>query len=189
MVKKVIVTFEYDPELESVKNVECVVDGVEKKKRTTKKKESSKDESPDPRITLESNKLVFNSKAVELMELESGDRIIVKWEKLDSKKIVFPTIGTDLAFDNEGAGNILSKSYTVAYRGNQNTVLAEIGNEFTIEPHNGDIWKMVSVDKPEAVKSIADAIKSVEKVTDPDIITEEDENIPIDELKFNFNIN
>ena len=35
--KQVIVTFNFDPETEIVSDVKCVVDGVEKKKKTTKK--------------------------------------------------------------------------------------------------------------------------------------------------------
>ena len=44
-----------------------------------------------------------------------------------------PIIGSDIAFDEEGSGNKVTKSNTVTYKGNANTILAEYGTEFSLK--------------------------------------------------------
>ena len=99
--KQVIVTFNYDPETESVSDVKCTVDGVEKKKKTTKKvKDVEEEMAKEALITLESNKIAFNNKAVADMNIEYEDRIVIKWEKAEKGgKTMIPIIGKDVAFD------------------------------------------------------------------------------------------
>lgn len=189
MIKSVIVTFDFDTETELVSNVLCNVDGVEKKKRTTKSKAKVEEEmAAEPLITREETKLVFNNKAVACMELEHEDRIIIKWEKIEGTKNLFPIIGKDLAFDEEGAGNKVTKANTIGFKGKQNVVLAELGSVFTISPYVTNaypegVWKLISTTNPTTCKTLEDTIKAVEKI-EADIITDADENIEIDEIKF-----
>ena len=188
-VKQVIVTFEFDPETELVSNVLCTIDGVEKKKKTTKKKSEVVEEmAKEPLITLETTKLVFNNKAVADMEIEYEDRIVIKWEKKDKTgKQLIPIIGKDIAFDEEGAGNKVTKTNTVGYKGKQNAVLAEFGSIFTIEPYKDNIWKLISTTSPTTSRTLEETVKAVSKV-DPILITEEGDNdVEIEELKFILN--
>lgn len=189
MIKGIIVTFEYDTETELVSNVQCNVDGVEKKKRVTKSKAKVEEEmAAEPLITREETKLVFNNKCVADMEIEYEDRIVVKWEKDAAKKIMFPIIGKDVSFNEEGAGNKVTKTNTIGFKGKQNVVLAELGSTFTITPYvtknfPEGVWKLVSTTNPTSAKTLEETIKAVEKI-EPDIITEKDENIEITELQF-----
>lgn len=182
MIKKVIVTFDYDAEANTVSNVLCSVDGVEKKKRTTKKKSDVEEELASvPLLKLEPNKLIFNNRCIADMEIEYEDKIIIRWEK--QGKTLFPIIGKDIAFDEEGSGNKVTKSNSIGYKGKQNAVLAEFGSEFTIEPYKEGLWKLVSTTSPNTSKTLEETIRTVERV-EPMLLTEKDEDTQIDELTF-----
>ena len=181
MIKQVSVTFNFDPETEIVSEVKCVVDGVEKKKRTTKKVTDVIEEmASEPIITLEPNKLVFNNKAVADLELEYEDRVVVEWAK--DGKVMVPTIRKD-----EEAGNKVTKTNTVVCKGKANTVLAEKGSEFTIIPF-GDkvgVWKLVSTSggSVEESSTLEEAIEQAEEI-EPVLLVDTDEVTEIDELKY-----
>ena len=185
--KQVIVTFNYDPETDVVSDVKCSVDGIEKKKKTTKaKKDVVAELEAEAIITLESNKLVFNNKAVSDLKIAYEDRIIIKWVA-EGKKMV-PIIGKDISFDEEGAGNKVTKSNTVTYKGNANTILSEYGTEFSLKPYKDEIWNLVpiklggTISKPTV--ELDDVVKQAE-LLEPELLTETDETITIDELTFN----
>lgn len=184
--KQVIVTFNFDPETETVSDVKCSIDGVEKKKKTTKtKKDVVVELENEALINLETNKLVFNNKAAADLGITAGDRVVIKWIP-EGKKMV-PIIGSDIAFDEEGSGNKVTKSNTVTYKGNANTILAEYGTEFSLKPHLDNIWKLISnkvggtISKP--TEGLDDVIKQAESV-EPELLTELDNEIEIDELTF-----
>ena len=190
MSKQVTVTFDFDETLGTVSNLKCVMDGIEKKKRTTKKQSDVIEElASEAVIKLEPNKLVFNNKAVADMELSTESRIVIMWEQEPkNKKKLFPVIGTDIAFDDEGAGNKMTKTFTVQYKGKQNTLLAELGTEFGIEEYKDGIWRLVSKDGGVKTQDSVETIKSIsekaEKI-DPELIVEGDETFEIDDLEFN----
>ena len=100
---------------------------VEAKPRKTKKVEST-----TPKLILDSNKYTLNSAAVEFMGVEPGNRLDIKYEKINNK--LMPVIGTDETFGTKG-GNVLTKSLTVAHRGSKNDELAKYGTEFDIITH------------------------------------------------------
>jgi hypothetical protein len=177
MIKNIIVTFEFDTEADTVSNVKCSVDGVEKKKRVTKKKDDVIEEmASESIITLEETKLSFNNKAVADMELVYEDRVFIKWEQ--EGKMLFPIIGKD----GEN-GNKLTKTNTIAYKGKQNAVLAEFGNQFTIEPYKENSWKLISSTGLNMSRPMLETIKIVEKV-EPILIVEDGDETPIDDLQF-----
>lgn len=184
-VKNVVVTFEFDPETESVSNIQCSIDGVEKKKKTTRKKAEVVEELASvPLLTLEANKLVFNNKTVAVMEIEYEDRIVIKWEPKEPKsKQLIPVIGKDISFDEEGSGNKVTKANSIGYKGKQNAILSEIGGVFTIEPLRDGIWKLVSTTNPNSSRSIEESIKVTEKV-EPILLVDNTDESEIDELKF-----
>lgn len=180
--KQVIVTFNYDPVTDTVSDVQCSIDGVEKKRKTTRKvKDVVEEMSSIALVTLEPNKLVFNNKAVADMGLEYEDRIVIKWEKRGKQMI--PIIGKDLAFNEEGTGNKVTKANTITYKGKANLVLADYGTEFTLSQIGEGIWELVSnIQKSEDTtleSVIEDAI-----ATEPDLLVTTDEETVIDKLTF-----
>jgi hypothetical protein len=180
--KQVIVTFNYDPETDTVSDVQCSIDGVEKKRKTTRKvKDVIEEMSSIALVTLEPNKLVFNNKAVADMGLEYEDRIVIKWEKRGKQMI--PIIGKDLAFNEEGTGNKVTKANTITYKGKANLVLADYGTEFTLSQIGEGIWELVSnIQKSEDTtleSVIEDAI-----ATEPDLLVTTDKETVIDKLTF-----
>lgn len=184
--KQVIVTFNFDPETEQVSDVRCTIDGVEKKKKTTKKIKEVKEElASEALITLEPNKLVFNNKAISDMEIEYEDRVVIKWQQAGKKMI--PVIGKDLAFEEEGTGNKVTKSNTITYKGKANTVLADFGSEFTIEEIKAGIWKLIPKNgTSESVveeSTLQDVIEKAEN-TELDLLVSTDEETEIDDLQF-----
>ena len=184
--KQVIVTFNFDPETELVSDVKCSIDGVEKKKKTTKTKKDIVTELEDEAvITLESNKLVFNNKAASVLEIAHESRIIIKWIP-EGKKMV-PIIGTDIAFNEEGSGNKVTKSNTVTYKGNANTILSEYGTVFSLKPYKDELWKLVSNKVGGTISKPAEELDTViaqAELVEPELLTELDNDIEIDELTF-----
>ena len=189
MIKQITVTFDFDTENESVSNVK-VAGSSEKKKTTTKKvKDVEVEIASDPIITLETNKLVFNSKAVIDMGLSYEDRIVIKWITEEKSKKMIPIIGTDISFDEEGSGNKLTKSNTIAYRGKANAVLAELGNEFTIESYAEGIWKLNATTEGKAEienptgEILVKLSEDAEKI-EADLLVDDDTETDIAELTF-----
>lgn len=180
--KQVIVTFNFDPETELVSDVKCSVDGIEKKKRTTKKvKEIIEEISLTPIITLESNKLIFNSKAILDMDLKPEERIVIKWKDINGKMV--PIIGKDIAFEEEGTGNKVTKSNTITYKGKANDILAEVGKEFTLLSYSEGIWRLIPTGEEKDEISLEKVLEESEK-TEPDLIVSGDDITEIDELQF-----
>lgn len=112
---------------------EIKVDTAVKTTKSIKKSTTTKslvDES-EPIITLEANKLVLTQGAVDLLGVCADCRIDIKYKKKDKQSV--PVIGTDQAFGTK-AGNKLTKSNTISYRGAANEKLAQYGESFTMEP-------------------------------------------------------
>ena len=182
MLRAVTITSDIETETGTVTNVKTQVEGeVKRRTTTTRKKEVVKELEDTVSIVREDGKLVFNNRAMADLKIEAGDRIVIKYEKGD--KSLFPVIGTDFAFNEEGSGNKMTKSQTISYKGNQNTVLAEFGDEFTVEEYQDNIWKLVSLGEPKVAETIEEAIEISEKV-DPQLLTDDEEVYEIDELTF-----
>jgi hypothetical protein len=184
MIKQINVTFEFDSETELVSNVQAFVDGVEKKKTTTRKASTKKEVvlENEAIIVREDNKLVLNNKCANIMNVKTDDRIIIKYEKIGKTRI--PIIGTDVSWDEEGSGNRLTKSNTVAYRGKANVILAEYGTNFTLEDYKAGLWKLVSTEplskKLETLEEVQEMADSVEA----ELLIEDGDNTEIEELTF-----
>lgn len=102
---------------------------------TSVKKQVSKvnkvEENSEPLITLDSNKLILTTGAVDLMQICSDCRVDIKYKK--KNKVSVPVIGTDEAFGTKG-GNKLTKTNTISFRGASNEKLSEFGTTFKLEP-------------------------------------------------------
>ena len=147
-------------EIKFIGKEEITVDSASKsasKSSTTKKSTSKVDDNPEPLITLEANKLVLTQGAVDALNPCEDCRIDIKYKKKDKKLV--PVIGTDAAFGTK-AGNKLTKTNTVSYRGAANDKLAAYGTVFRLEPTEEEgIFYMVG-DKnpiePEGPKEVVD---------------------------------
>lgn len=132
-------------EIKYIGKEEITVDSASKSS-TTKKSASKVDDNPEPLITLEANKLVLTKGAVDTLKPCEDCRIDIKYKK-KGKKLV-PVIGTDAAFGTK-AGNKLTKTNTVSYRGAANDKLSAYGTVFRLEPTEEDgIFYMVGDKNP-----------------------------------------
>ena len=107
-------------------------DSIKKPRATTSKASSKSDDRKEPILTLEDNKYILSAGAVAALGVEAGDKIDIKFQKVDNKMI--PVIGTNDTFGTK-AGNKLTKSNTVSYRGKSNDELKIYGNVFTLVEH------------------------------------------------------
>lgn len=189
MIRQVTVTFNFDPEEEqAVTDLTCFIDGVEKKKKTTRsvKPKAEPIMEDEAIITLEPTKIIFNNKVVADMGLVYQDRLIIKYQKIDGSKKPVPTIGKDIDFNEEGLGNKLTKTNTLAYRGKANTILAEYGTEFGIEEYKPGIWKLISknegIKPPTTYKSVEAAAEKL----DVAIFVDDNDTSEIGDMTFKF---
>lgn len=156
-------------------------------KTSTKASAAKVDANPDPIITLDSNKLILTQGAVDLLQVCADCRVDIKYKKKDKKAV--PIIGTDAAFGTK-AGNKLTKSNTVSYRGAANEKLSAYGTVFKLEPtEDKGIYYLVG-DKVQEENSVPDEIIDIENELDIESL----DNINIDEddkdlEKFDFNLN
>lgn len=157
---------------------EVTVDTAKTASKTSKSsgKSSSKvDNNPDPIVTLDSNKLILTQGAVDLLQVCEDCRIDIKYEKKDKKAV--PIIGTDAAFGTK-AGNKLTKSNTVSYRGAANEKLSAYGTVFRLEPtKNEGIYYLVGDKEPEETK-VPDEIINIENELDIEML--DDINVDLD---------
>ena len=160
---------------------EVTVDTAKTASKTSKSSGKSSikvDNNPDPIVTLDSNKLILTQGAVDLLQVCEDCRIDIKYEKKDKKAV--PIIGTDAAFGTK-AGNKLTKSNTVSYRGAANEKLSAYGTIFRLEPtKNEGIYYLVGDKEPEETK-VPDEIINIENELDIEML--DDINIDLDDTE------
>lgn len=100
--------------------------------KTSQKIKEEKVTDTEPKVYLEDNKYKLSPAAAELMGVSSDDKLDIKYEEANGR--TRPIIGSDEAFGTHG-GNRLTKSLTVAFRGNKNLELSKFGSEFKVIPH------------------------------------------------------
>jgi len=174
-VLKVSVTTEYVDEStgEIFKDVREYADESVKttsKKASTKKASTNNskiDDDPEPKLILEENKYILNNAAIEALGVEVGDTIDIKNQKVGNARV--KVIGASEVFGTK-AGNKLTKSNSVSYRGKSNQELAVLGDLFTLIPHpNADGLFILSGNKqPNPVEEVPEA---------------EDDNIEVDDIE------
>lgn len=164
---KMLIEFDFDPETGDYTPISREI--IEEGAATPKKAKSvmKDDGSTEPIVILEENKLVLNSKAVEVLGAEWEDRISVIYQRHEDKLV--PVIGKDEVFGCK-SGNKLTKSKTVSCRGKANTKLAEHGTEFKLIPLNNDTFIMDGgVDIPYVEDSKKKRVDPKIKVVEDDI--------------------
>jgi hypothetical protein len=137
----------------------------------------------EPLITLDSNKLVLTTGAVDMMKICPDCRVDIKYKKKD--KVSVPVIGTDAAFGTKG-GNKLTKTNTVSFRGSANEKLAEYGSVFKLEPSEDEGIFYLIGDKMN--KSIEDEAIDIEGELDLDSLEELDIDDSSDLEGFDFKL-
>ena len=137
----------------------------------------------EPLITLDSNKLVLTTGAVDMMKICPDCRVDIKYKKKD--KVSVPVIGTDAAFGTKG-GNKLTKTNTVSFRGSANDKLAEYGSVFKLEPSEDEGIFYLIGDKMN--KSIEDEAIDIEGELDLDSLEELDIDDSSDLEGFDFKL-
>lgn len=154
-----VLTYEMSVNTDTGEILETKLINREVSKPTVKKQKLVVDESDEPKLFLEENKYRLNSAAINLLGVTAGDKLDIKYK--DDK----PVIGVD-----DKAGNKITKSNTVLYKGNKNEELAKHGHEFKLISHPS-IAGLFILDSGKAPEIIEDNIVS---------ITEEDEDLPFD---------
>ena len=108
-------------------------DSIKKPRSSSSSSSKSKvDDNPTPILRLEDNKYILTTGATDLLGVEAGDKIDIKFQKVGKQTI--PVIGSDEAFGTKG-GNKLTKTNTVSCRGKANDELRAFGTEFELEAH------------------------------------------------------
>lgn len=83
-----------------------------------------------PDVVLDDKKLILSTEALNTLSITSGARISIKYIMRDGNMV--PVIGTSQMFGDD-EGNLLTKSQTVSFRGEQNKLLQLYGKKFKIE--------------------------------------------------------
>ena len=99
-------------------------------------------------IKLETNKLILSKEAIKLLNACPGDRIAINY-KQESNTNTYPVIGLSSCFSDPESGQKLTKSNTLSFRGNQNTILKLYGEEFKLEPESFQscVFKLIPIIK------------------------------------------
>ena len=99
----------------------------------------------EPLVQLMDNKLKLTPKAIEMIGAQVGDRIQVNYWT-ENNHNTFPLIGRSEFFTDKEEGSKLTKSNTVSFRGNKNTVLKVYGELFKLEEFKDNMFRLVKVD-------------------------------------------
>ena len=125
MIIKMTITFDYNPETNEYKPIK---QEVVKETPTPKKVE----DNGEAKLQLLDNKYELNGSAINLLGINVGDRVDIKYQMVDGIK--YPIIGSSNAWKS-ASGNKLTKSNTIACRGSKNEELSKYGKEFVLAAH------------------------------------------------------
>lgn len=164
---------------------------IKVKKASTSRKKKEEDNDPTPKLTLEDTKYLLNNAAIAALGIEAGDKLDIKYQKVEGFNSKMPIIGPSKIFQTQG-GNKLSKSNTVICRGTGNDRLSEFGHNFTLTAHphndqlfvlNGDAVKEQIVPEELEIKEDADVDNLIDSLDSENIDKEE---ISSDDFDFTF---
>lgn len=119
---------QFDTETNKIISSKRIVEGEGSEKKEKKVKKESTD---TPTTILQDNKLVFNQTAIDLIKATPGDRICISYNQEESGEFV-PIIGTEKNMGDSVAGNKLTKSLTLSYKGKQSDLLKQYGSNFEL---------------------------------------------------------
>lgn len=90
------------------------------------------------------NKLMLSQEAVDILEASAGDRISINYVQVTNQE-TFPVIGKSEVFGDPNAGNKLTKSHTVSFRGVQSTMLHQFGDNFELQMYKNKMYKLIKI--------------------------------------------
>lgn len=124
-------------------------------------------------LIVENNKLHLSPSIIELLKVSPGDRISINYVSKDNNFI--PIIGKSGILGDSSAGNKLSNSLTVSFRGKQLTTLEQFGNNFTLTRDDklpDNVYYLIDSINGEKLETIKDD----ELIDENDIILNEENN-------------
>lgn len=181
---KLDILFHYDVneqtgEIKFIGKEEITVDTFVKKQVS---KVNKIEENSEPLITLDSNKLILTTGAVDLMQICSDCRVDIKYKK--KNKVSVPVIGTDEAFGTKG-GNKLTKTNTISFRGASNEKLSEFGTTFKLEPsEDKGIFYMIGDKISDPIPEDSIDIESELDIDALDDINIDDDSVDLEKFDF-----
>lgn len=137
------ISFDFNEETQKISNLKVL-------KETEKKLDNDL-----PIVKVEDNRLLLTKKAIELLEATYGDRINVNYVQVNNET-TFPVIGKAFVFSDPDAGNKLSKTDSISFRGIQRTILTKYGQMFKIEEYKPGMFKMISIDEEDLSQGDSD---------------------------------
>lgn len=131
-----------------------------------------------PTIRIEDNKLIFSKSAIELIGVKVGERIAINYWTVNNQE-TFPVIGKSSVFGDSDNGLKLTKSNTIAFRGQNRTSLLMYGSIFLIESFKDNMFKLVKLEQEKIDLKEDDSVLS--NIEEHNAELEEEINSIIDE--------
>lgn len=166
------ISFEFDEVRKTVRNLKC---------EPIKEEQLEINSNGKPIVEVEENKLLLSPEVIQLLGISPGDRVSINYTQL-SNELTIPLIARSEKFADREAGNKLTKSNTVSFKGKQRTLLLEYGSIFTLkESNNPGVYYLTSVSDDSSTElASSDLSKETEEITEDDFMEYEE----IDKLPF-----
>lgn len=126
------ISFDFNEDTKTVTNVKVV------------KVPSKYDNVKIPIVELTDNKLILSPLACQEMGVDIGDRIVVNYIQKNNE-VTLPVIGKSEVFSDPEAGNKLTRSGTVSFKGTQQTILSKYGQLFRIAEVKDGMFGMFAI--------------------------------------------
>lgn len=166
------ISFEFDEVRKTVRNLKC---------EPIKEEHLEVNSNGKPIVEVEENKLLLSPEVIQLLGISPGDRVSINYTQL-SNELTMPLIARSEKFADREAGNKLTKSNTVSFKGKQRTLLLEYGSIFTLKESNTPgVYYLTSVSDDSSTElASSDLSKETEEITEDDFMEYEE----IDKLPF-----
>lgn len=136
----------------------------------------------DVDLEVQENKLKLSKNALEKLNAKADDRISIHyWQEGIGKSV--PIIAKAEYLTDRLDGNRLTKTGTVAFRGEKRTTLLEFGTYFNLEEFKDNIWKLVPIKDEPTNDTLVEEQQDAEALNNSEI-DKEIENIMADDLPF-----
>lgn len=146
------ISFTFNEETKKVSNIKCI---------QIKEAPEYISSNGEPIVELSDNKIRLSPETVILLKASIGDRITINYYQVSNEES-FPVIGKSEYFTDINAGNKLTKSNTVSFRGKQQTILSDYGSVFKLAPFKDNIFKLVPVNEDSSLEIPEEVINDME---------------------------
>lgn len=147
------ITFDFDEVTKSISNLKC------EEIKSSKPKVNS---NGQPILEVGENKLIISPEAATLIGVTAGDRISIAYSQ-KSNEVTIPLIGKSEMFADKDAGNKLTKSNTVSFKGKQRTILLQYGSIFKLEPSSrNQVFSLTAITEDSSLELVSEELKQEE---------------------------